>query len=257
MATPQPITSTYAAGQVDTTGVTGFLPGSVSNTQDRFSTKDTSGANGGYRAVDPAVPGAVTVDTSGTIAKATTYVPAHPEYATQLDTLTGAGNAVGTANPAYRAPSGPVPAGQIDTTWTDRQPGGSTTYPAPYGLTVTNLDTSNIGAPGYGGPSTGSIPATPAKPTAASAPRGATVTFAHVADPSGDKVLGYVIENSAGGTTFAGRDKTSVFDDNLVPGTPYRFRVAARNKAGTSAFSPWSDPASASNPDAANMPVLG
>jgi hypothetical protein len=98
------------------------------------------------------------------------------------------------------------------------------------------------------------------------------VSWTAPADISQDETLGYVIQNSAGGTTFAPRGATSAVVRNLTPdsaphlnldGTTdtiagYTFKVAARNKAGIGPFSTASSPAVRPyNPDAADALLPG
>lgn len=240
--------------QYDTSGVVGDPDGAgvgaSKPTADRASNTDTAATGGGSRTTEPGSPARTDVDTSGTnSSNAAAFTPASTALSGTPSTLNpGGGAGVAEANPAYRAPSGPVAASSRDTSLTDVQPGGSVTNPVPTSQTVSNVETGNIGAAGSG---TGNAPVAPAgTPTAVTGPRYVTVSWAAVADPANDPVLEYVIENDRGGRWFAARNVTSKQIDFLDPSLLYKFRVAARNRGGIGPFSALSTAVRSYNPDA-------
>lgn len=242
---------------VDTSGVSGDPGGTAdnSNTASTASTAETTGPKGGTR-VEPGPQPVTPFDTSATSGpNAGPHSPVSTAISGVFET-TNYSEYAKHADPAYRPPViGGVPAQTVDTTWTDRQPGGSVTNPVPTSNNHVNVETPNIGAAGTG---TGVAPAAPgAAPTVASGPRYVTVTWVAVADPANDPVLEYVIENDRGGRDFAGRNETSTRQAFIDPSQLYRFRVAARNKAGVGPFSAWSDQVRPYNPDATDALAPG
>ncbi len=221
--------------------------GTSKSTASKASNAETGGTQGGSR-VEPGPSPATSVDTSGTNSpNGGSFSPTPTTMRGTVDTQQPGQIGQG-ANPAYRAPSGPVAGSSRDTTLTDVQPGGSVTNPVPSSLGISNLETANIGAAGSG---TGALPATPgAAPTVATGPRYVTVTWVAVADPANDPVREYIIENDRGGRWVAGRNATSKRIDYIDPSQIYKFRVAARNRGGIGAFSAFSAPIRSYNPDA-------
>lgn len=247
----------YAATQPDTSNVVGDPDGADVGTSkptaSRASNSDTSAPYGGSRASEPGSPASTQPDTSGTNSanQPSNFHPVSTAMSGTPDTLNPGVVGAGHANPAYRAPSGVVPGTTRDTTLTDVQPGGSATNPVPSSHTVTNVETANIGAAGT---TTGAAPAAPGSaPTVLAGPRFVQVTWAAVANPSGDPVREYVIENDRGGRFFAGANATTKRVEFLDPSQPYRFRVAARNKGGIGPFSAWSTAVRPYNPDATDV----
>ncbi len=244
--TPGPAHTPY-----DTSGVSGDPDGADVGTSkptaSKASNAETGGAQGGTR-VEPGAAPVTAVDTSGTnSANSAAFTPVSTAMRGTVDTQQP-GQVGEGANPAYRAPSGPVAASSRDTTLTDVQPGGSVTNPVPSSQSVSNLETANIGAAGTG---TGNAPVAPGSaPTVATGPRYVTVTWVAVADPANDPVKEYIIENDRGGRWVAGRNATSKRIDYIDPSQIYKFRVAARNKGGVGPFSALSNPIRSYNPDA-------
>lgn len=169
-----------------------------------------------------------------------------------LDTQSGGGSPIQQANPAYRAPADYAATGSVaDTTRTDSPVSDFTGNPgdplASEGVVAGNMDTVN---PTYPMQSSGTLrPAAPGTPTVAAGNRSVTVSWSAVADPAGAKVRGYRIEGSTGGVDFAGRDATSYVIETLVPSQSYKFRIAAYNDNGESAFSAFSAAVTPLNPD--------
>lgn len=142
--------------------------------------------------------------------------------------------------PGYKAPPGPVPGENKDTTWTD--------YPATSGQDPDVFDpdlamsgtkeTAEFGAYPAG---SSAVPVAPAAPTAISGDRYVQVSWVAVADPAVDApVLQYVVESDTGGHEYAGADKTTVRFVNVTGGRAQKFRVAAVNRNGHGPFGPWS-----------------
>lgn len=253
MAPPTQPGTTYPVTPVDTEGVIGNTGGAPAGTSSKVTPADTENAGSGSRTVEPVSPPVTGVDTSGTNrSDPTTYVPPiSTAYAGTPDTLQA--SRVGTrsreADPVYRAPAYAMAAATTkDTTRTDVQPGGAITNPVP--TTQVIASTTETGSIGSAGTSTGVTP--PVAPTAVTAltgPRLVRVGWTGSADPSGDPVSGYVVENSAGGTTYVGKNVTAVDVTNLSPDRTYTFRVRARNKAGNGPYSFASAAVRPYNPD--------
>lgn len=250
--------SDYPASNVDTEGVYGNPGPAAIGTQWEAGDAETStfAAGGGGSNVDSTVNALVsTPETDGLNGQPWSgYVATPPP-------LLGGTNDTEPVNwpetpgvtQAYRAPNTTVGymtgAGEYDTTRTDSPvSSGSATPPVGSSQTITGtLDSYYIGA-GIG-PTTTNMPTQPSAPTAAAGPRTATVTWTAVADPSGAEIREYVILGSTGGTTFAGRNATSVVVDDLVPDQSYTFQVAARNDNGLGKFSTASNAVAPWNPD--------
>lgn len=247
----------YSVTPVDTSGVVGDPDGADvgagKSTQYKAGNADTSNAGSGSRAVEPGSPETTPVDTSGTDSEnpAGDHHPVSTAMSGTRSTLNpGGGAGIAEANPAYRAPSGPVAASSKDTTLTDIQPGsGPNVVPSSHNMT----ETQDIYRIGETGTTTGPLPVAPAKPTVATGPRVVTVTWAAVANPAGDPVLEYVIESDRGGRWVAPKNATSKRVDWTDPSLTYKFRVAARNKGGIGPFSPFSDPVRAYNPGSGDV----
>lgn len=247
----------YVAQEKDTEAVTGNTGAAATGTQNRASNVDTSNTGGGSRKVEPKSPAVTEPDTSGTnSSNSARFTPTSTAMHGTVNTLnSGSGYGVPEVNQPYRAPGKTPAASNKDTTRTDVQPGGSKTNPVPSSQNIgPNISSYDIGAAGSGH---GVQPGKPAKPTVATGPRFVTVTWVKVADPTGDKVQDYVIENDRTGTTYAGANETSHKITYLDPSQTYKFRVAARNRGGLSAFSPWSDPVRPYNPDAPDVLAPG
>ena len=240
----------YVAGEKDTEAVTGNPGPAATGTAFEASNKDTEGATGGSRATEPHSPAVTPFDT--TAANGGASGPVSPTgLRSTLDTTQFSVGGTPVANPAYRAPSQTAPGSTFDSTRTDVQPGGSETNPVPasydYPGTLSSYD---IGAAGSG---TGANPpAAPTNVTAASGPRQVTVSWTGVADVANDPTRGYVVLDSAGGTTFAAANATSATVTRLDPSHEYTFQVAARNRAGLGAYSAASAPVRSYNPDEAD-----
>jgi hypothetical protein len=149
---------------------------------------------------------------------------------------------------AYRAPVAAPGGGTFDTTHTEAPTtDGQPPSQSPGTLMNGTIDSLTIGA--YPAP-VGGTAAAPSGVSAAAGPRGATVSWTDDSDPdSTNKIIDYVVMGSTGGTTFAGKNATSVFVQNLVPGQSYTFKVAARDAAGFGVFSAASNAVTPWNPD--------
>lgn len=193
-------------------------------------------------------------DTSGALGSDTTE-PVSTAMLTYPDTLHPGQIGPGDIDPVYRAPSGLVQASTKDTSRTDIEAAGSVTNPVTVAYAMTDTpQTPDIGAVGSG---TGATPpVAPTSVTVATGPRLVTVAWTAPADIADDDTLGFVILNSAGGTTYAPASATSVVVDRLSPDRTYTFQVAARNKAGIGPFSTASAAARPYNPDAPLDPLL-
>jgi hypothetical protein len=251
----------YNASEIDTEAVVGETGAAPRGTQDRAADKDTtttgSGAYGGGPTgltQNPNTAISHTPDTEGIGTGANgPYVPnVNPLLSGTIDTETMGWPQTAGVTQAYRAPSMSVGylTGERDTTRTDQPTSdglGSTKVETQTKYTGT-LFSANVGAfsPAMG---TGVPVAPSAAPTVAAGPRSVTVTWSGVTDPSNAKVLGYVVLGSTGGTTYAGRNATSVVVNNLVPDIDYTFRVAARNVNGIGPASAASSTVQAYNPD--------
>lgn len=205
-------------------GKTGAAPTPVGETAG--PTPDTEGASGGTAAASLMFP-AVT--------------------ATPTTLLTNSGTP--DVYPAYRAPLATAAGSTSDTTHTqDPTTNGLPPSNSPGTLMTSTIDCSSIGA--APGP-VGGVPAAPTGVSAADGPRSATVSWTGVANPDNatNKITGYVILGSTGGTTFAPANATSAVVTNLVPGQDYTFQVAARCAAGLGPFSTASNAADPWDPD--------
>lgn len=248
--------------EVDTEGaVTGDGPAGTAGSVTEVDTSGSSGAGhlGSY-AANPS-PSVTEIDTAG--ANGGTGTVTDHSAVSLLNTEAPGTGGIPEANPAYRAPSGPVAASTKDTTLTDKQPGGSATdnvnTPDASGIMTSSPDTYSIGAAGSGTGTT--APVAPTGVTAVTDNHGVTVSWSAVADPSGDEVLGYEVYSVEDqGVVYAGRAATSVFVNWLDESRSYTFQVAARNKKGlgprSTASSPAVRPYNGLAPDA-NNPNVG
>jgi len=148
-------------------------------------------------------------------------------------------NTIQDVEPVYKAPSGPPPASNKDTTWTDSPVGNGNPELIDADLWMQGtLETAAVGAVPAG---SSAVPVAPAAPTAVAGDRYITVSWTPVADPAVDApVLQYVVESDTGGHFYAGADKTSLRFENVTGGQAYKFRVRAGNRNGSGAYSPWS-----------------
>jgi hypothetical protein len=154
----------------------------------------------------------------------------------------------------YKAPSAPPAAANADTTKTDSPVGNGLTQPInPLFLMSGTQDTAAFGAVPAG---TTTVPVAPAAPTAVASDRSITVSWTPVSNPGADaKVTQYVIESDTGGHVYAPANVTSWRFDNVKGGQSYKFRVAAVNRNGDGAFSPFSAAAVAPNNEDEVRPV--
>jgi hypothetical protein len=148
-------------------------------------------------------------------------------------------NTIQDVEPVYKAPTGPPPASNKDTTWTDSPVGNGNPELIDADLWMTGTrDTAAFGAVPAG---TTAVPVAPAAPTAVAGDRYITVSWTPVANPGADaKVTQYVIESDTGGHFYAPANATSVRFENVTGGRAYKFRVAAVNRNGNGPFGPWS-----------------
>ncbi|MGA5598400.1 fibronectin type III domain-containing protein [Streptomyces cellulosae] len=204
---------------------------------DQTSTYETDGAIGtkGQPGSAP-VPASQPDTTDAGRVAATGWAPAPTGYAETRETTYGT---VQDVEPAYKAPTGPPPASNRDTTWTDSPVGNGN--PELIDADLWMEGTTETGS--YGAAPVGStdVPVAPAAPTAVSGDRYVQVSWVGVADPAADApVTQYVVESDTGGHFYAGADKTSVRFENVTGGRAYKFRVRAGNRNGTGPYSPWS-----------------
>jgi hypothetical protein len=252
--------SDYPASNVDTEAVYGNVGAAPTGTQDRASDAETStfapGGGGANTTTDGIITG--TFDTEGVYGGSySAYAPTPPPpLSGTLSTLAVGFPSTPGVVQAYRAPNTTIGymtgSGEYDTTRTDTPvSSGSGTPPNPSGYAYSGtVDSSTIGS-GIG-PTTTNMPATPSAPTAVAGPRTATVNWSALADPSGAPIKGYVIQGSTGGTTYAGRNATSVVVNDLVPDQSYTFKVAGRSDNGLGVFSAASNAVAPYNPDEAD-----
>lgn len=229
--------------EVDTEGaVTGDGPAGSAGTANPLVDTSGSGPAGHLSSyVLPVSPAVTGVDTSGANG-GTATVPDHSAVSL-LNTLAPGTGGIPEANPAYRAPSGPVAALTKDTTLTDKQPGGSATTPVDSANNMTSSpDSYSIGATGSGTGTT--APAAPTSVTSVTGDHGVVVSWTAPSDPSGDPVTGYEIycvEDQ--GVVYAPRGATSKYVDWLSEDRLYTFYVVARNKKGLGVKSAVTSPA--------------
>lgn len=249
--------SDYAASNVDTEGVVGNAGAAPRGTESVAGDAETATFAPGGGGANVQTGGTIT----GTIDTSATNNGSYSAYVATPPPLLGGTNATDMVNwpqtpgvsQAYRAPTTGVGyltgAGEQDTTRTDSPvSSGSATPPDSSATLYTGtLDSYYIGS-GVG-PTTTNMPGTPGTPSAAAGPRTATVSWSALSDPAGAEIKGYVIQGSTGGTTFAGRNATSVVVNDLVPDQSYTFKVAGRNDNGLGVFSAASNAVAPWNPD--------
>ncbi|MDQ1041390.1 hypothetical protein QFZ75_007892 [Streptomyces sp. V3I8] len=206
---------------------------------DQSSTYETDGAIGTKGAPVPAPVPVTQPDTSGVgLVNSNGWAPANTGLTESPETLA---STVVSVEPPYKAPPGPVPGGNKDTTLTDSPVGNGTdgnALNAALALTGTQ-ETGSFGAVPAG---SALLPVAPAAPTLISGDRFVRVSWAAVADPHASaKVTQYVVEGDTGGHTYAPRAASpTVKVENVTGGRPQKYRVAAVNKNGHGPFGPWS-----------------
>lgn len=93
------------------------------------------------------------------------------------------------------------------------------------------------------------VPPTPVIGTAVVGDRRLKVVWTNGTITATDDIDGYLIQSDTGGTRYVPGGNLSFWFDNVVPGQSYKFRVAAFNEAGLSAFSALSNAVVAANWD--------
>ncbi|MFJ4902871.1 fibronectin type III domain-containing protein [Streptomyces sp. NPDC088727] len=205
---------------------------------DQNSTYETDGAIGTKGAPVPAPVPVMQPDTSGAgLVDSRGWAPVNTGMTESPETVV---STVVSVEPAYKAPSGPVPGVNKDTTLTDNPVGNGTSSTAlneVLAMTGT-LETGVVGAVAAG---SSLVPVAPAAPALISGDRYVQVSWAAVADPHATaKVTQYVIEGDTGGHVYAGRNETSVRVETVTGGRAQRFRVGASNRNGSGPYGPWS-----------------
>lgn len=255
-----PLSNTYPVAQRDTEAVyghTGMAPNNITpgvNVESEFPV----GTPGGSKTwnEDSSYPVSAP-DTSGINGPDYQTRPVETDTITLVDTTIYSNGGTPFSSPVYRAGDSlaGVPATVADTSRTGMGAYGSTASPnlLPESYVAKQVDSMFYGSPADGGPQPGvAVAAKMATPTAVTGPRYITVSWAAAADPSGDKVLGYMVKGYPGGTYWAGRGTTSLQADDVDPDRPYQFAVTAITREGTSPMSDLSTAVQAYNPDEAD-----
>jgi hypothetical protein len=240
--------STAVSGTIDTEGAPGgatTVPTSQSTGADVESA--VSGATGKTGAAPPPTPAGPTPDTEAASGGTAASLLFPAVSATPPTTLANSG--APDVLPAYRAPSAAPSATTYDSTHTqDPTTDGLPPAVSPGTLMHASIDCSAVGA----APApVGGVPAAPTGVSAAAGSRSATVSWTGSANPdaSTNKVSGYIILGSTGGTAYAAANATSAVVTGLVPGQAYTFKVAARSPSGVGAYSTASGAVTPWDPD--------